>query len=460
MTIRQTILLGTLLGMLLSPSPHHTFLATPASLAHKDAVSPHLHVDSSGAFYLLWQDVRDSQAGRIFFMRSLDRGQIWAPEAYELDRDKPSGARSSSPRLASDGHGHVYAAWWTKYRDGKKDVLMRTSKDGGASFGAPIKLNRESGAFPPEVNADRKGHVYVVWADERTDAEAGSPRGRDAGHRIYFTRSDDHGTTWLTQDLPLSGEATGRRRVMQAWPQIRSDDHGHVYVTWFDTRDGGGSVYFRASDDFGRTWREEFRMKGAEGDVEGPMEMAADDQGRIYVAWADNREGEYGIYLVASTDHGRTWSKEVRLDVGKAKAARASLPTLAADPSGHVYVAWQDARHGGWDIYLNRSSDFGQTWHPTGVRLNTGPAGEAEAQYPPDRPRRARDPGGRLAGGSRRRPAGRYLPYLVGRLRADVAHPGHPGRRPALWGGRREPTDRHAAERSRGHRLASHAASP
>jgi BNR repeat-like domain len=85
---------------------------------------------------------------------------------------------------------------------------------------------------------------------------------------------------------------------------------------------------------------------------------------------------------VASADHGRTWAPEVRLDVGKAKASRASVPTLAADPSGHVYVAWQDARHGGWDIYLNMSSDFGKTWRTEGVRLNTGPPGEAEARLP------------------------------------------------------------------------------
>jgi hypothetical protein len=58
------------------------------------------------------------------------------------------------------------------------------------------------------------------------------------------------------------------------------------------------------------------------------------------------------------------------------------LPTLAADPSGHVYVAWQDARHGGWDIYLNMSSDFGKTWRTESVRLNAGPPGEAEAQLP------------------------------------------------------------------------------
>jgi hypothetical protein len=250
------------------------------------------------------------------------------------------------------------------------------------SFGPPVKLNREYGAFPPEISTDGNGHVYVVWADERTDPSAEGPSVRSAGNRIYLNRSADHGAIWLAEDMKLSGEVDGLGRVMQDWPQIRSDAQGHVYVIWFDTRDGGGSVYFRASDDFGSTWREEYHLKGGNGDVEGPMKLAADDQGRIYVTWADNRDGEYGIYLVASTDHGRTWSKEVRLDVGKAKVARASLPTLAADAAGHVYVAWQDARHGGWDIYLNRSSDFGTTWHPTGVRLNTGPPGEAEAQLP------------------------------------------------------------------------------
>jgi hypothetical protein len=112
------------------------------------------------------------------------------------------------------------------------------------------------------------------------------------------------------------------------------------------------------------------------------MEMAADDQGHLYIAWADNRDGEYGIYLVASTDHGRTWTKETRLDVGKSKLSRASLPTLAADSAGRVYVVWQDSRHGGWDIYLNMSEDFGKTWHTQGVRLNAGPPGEAEARLP------------------------------------------------------------------------------
>jgi BNR repeat-like domain len=381
MTILKMIILGALFGMLLSPSQSHAFLTNPSSQATENSVTPHLRVDSTGAIYLIWKKERDGQSGHMFFNRSIDRGENWPQDARWLDREKPSGSRSSSPRLDSDGKGNIYATWWTKHRDGKKDVLLSASRDFGVSFGPTLKLNQGHGAFPPEVSADAKGHVYVVWADERTEAGIGNSRGRSAGHRIYFNRSDDHGATWRAQDLKLSGEAAGGGRVMQAWPKVRSDDRGHVYVIWFDTRHGG-SVYFRASDDFGQTWREELRVKGEGGDVEGAMEMAADEQGHLYVAWADNRDGEYGIYLVASADYGHTWSKEVRLDVAKTKASRASLPTLAADPSGHVYVAWQDARHGGWDIYLNQSSDFGKTWRTEGVRLNTGPPGEAEAQLP------------------------------------------------------------------------------
>src|SRR5262245_110354 len=264
MTILKTIILGAILGMLVSPAHSDAFVSKPSSQALGSSVTPHLSVDPGGSIYLIYKEERDSQAGQIYFNRSTDRGQNWQQAPRGLEREKPAGARSSSPRVDSDGNGHVYAVWWTKHGDGKKDVLLSASRDSGASFGPTVKLNHGYGAFPPEVSADGKGHVYVVWADERPESEDGSPRGRSGGHRIYLNRSDDFGVTWLAQDVKLSGEALSQGRVMQAWPQIRSDDRGHAYVVWFDTRHGGGSIYFRASDDFGQTWREELRVKSDE----------------------------------------------------------------------------------------------------------------------------------------------------------------------------------------------------
>src|SRR5262249_40944669 len=158
---------------------------------------------------LVWKEMRDSQSGHIFFNRSIDGGKSWQQEASWLDRDHTDGTRTSSPRIGKNGRGYVYAVWRTKHRDSKEDVPISTSKDNGASFGGTVKMNKEYGAFRPEISANEKGHIYVVWCDERTEAGDDRQRGKSSGHRIYFNRSDDHGGTWLPQDIKLSGEATG-----------------------------------------------------------------------------------------------------------------------------------------------------------------------------------------------------------------------------------------------------------
>jgi hypothetical protein len=162
MTILKTTLLGATLGMLVIPSQSPAFLSNSSSQTTSGSVTPHLSVDLGGPIYLIWKEERDSQSGPIFFNRSTDRGQSWQQEARGLDWEKPGGSQSSSRRLNSDGKGNVYAAWWTKYRDGTKDVLVRTSGDGGASFGLAVKVNRDHGALPPEVSGDGQGHLYVV----------------------------------------------------------------------------------------------------------------------------------------------------------------------------------------------------------------------------------------------------------------------------------------------------------
>ena len=172
---------------------------------------------------------------------------------------------------------------------------------------------------------------------------------------------------------------------MQAWPQIRSDDQAMSMSS--------GSIPGRRRQHLfpglGRFWPDlagGAAREGRGGDVEGPMEMAADDQGHLYIAWADNRDGEYGIYLVASTDHGRTWSKDVRLDVAKAKASRASFPTWPLIPRG--MCTWSGRMLGTGVGYLPQ--------HVLGLREDLAPRGG------PDQ-RRARRRGRGAAPSDRRR---------------------------------------------------------
>ena len=384
MILRTGAILGTLLGLLLINAASQEAVLNPSPDAQTSSFYPRLNIGPGGHIFLVWGKKGGELSYDIYFKRSTDQGTTWQQEDRWLDQDKPAGSWSTNPQMQSDGKGHVYVVWRTKQQDGRKAVLFTASKDFGATFGPKIKLNQGSGAFAPAVSVDGNGHLYVVWTDERPEGRSRGRRGRLANLNLYMNRSDDHGEGWLPQDIKLNGAPAKRiNPVMRAWPQIRNDDQGNVAVAWFDTRDGWGSIYFRASTDFGKTWQDEQRLKAdAPGDILGPLQMAGDDQGHLYVAWVDNREGEYHIYLAVSADFGRTWSKEARLDVNKTKGKQSVAPTLAADASGRVYVVWHDTRHGGWDIYLNVSLDYGRTWRTEDVRLNTGPPGEAGARFP------------------------------------------------------------------------------
>ncbi|HXH12125.1 MAG TPA: sialidase family protein [Alphaproteobacteria bacterium] len=383
-SLQRGPIVGVLLSLVLTIPAGATTFFMPSSPSQGAFVEPRLRIGSGDHLYLIWVGRQNKRPHHVFLNRSSDGGHSWQPESVWLDVDKAEGSWSSSPQLHTDGRGGVYVAWRMKHRDGRKDVLFTASEDFGRTFGPRIKLNQEHGAFEPALSADGKGHVYVVWSDERV-MDQGQPLGKGRGsHHIYFNRSDDAGKSWLEREVRLnSDDPDPSMSIMRAWPIVHSNPDGHVYVAWFDNRDGDSAVYFRASDDYATTWRAEQRLKvERHGDILGPLQMVADAQGHIYLTWADNREGEFSVYVTTSADFGQTWSKEVRLDRTKTKAAPSTAPVIACDETGHVYVAWHDARHGGWDIYLNISADFGRTWRAEEIRLNSGPPGESEALFP------------------------------------------------------------------------------
>ncbi len=379
---------GTILALAallcIAPVGDAAFLK-PSADSKAASTHPRLSVDPVGRIYALWEEEQNGRSYHIFLNRSVDGGVTWQKEDRRLDQDKPAGSWSSNSQIRSDGKGHVYIAWRTKHQDGAKDLLFIASTDFGATFGPKVKLNQERGAFGPEISADRKGHVYVVWPDER-DQEV--PVGkRRFNSNIYFNRSEDFGKTWLAQDLRLNGGpekgSNPNAPIMRAMPTIHSNERGRVYVIWYDTRGGAAKIYFRASPDYGKTWAEEVVLAKSPGSILSPLRLVADAQGHLYVAWVEKRgeatAGEFHVYVIASSDAAKTWSTPIQLN---AVVEQALFPHLAADDRGHVYVAWHDARHGGRDIYLNASLDFGKSWLPREIRLNSGPPGEAEAQFP------------------------------------------------------------------------------
>jgi hypothetical protein len=173
-------------------------------------------------------------------------------------------------------------------------------------------------------------------------------------------------------------------------PQIAADGD-NVYSVWKDTRNGGGlgaDVYFNRSHDRGASWQPfDLRL-----DTDAPgsalstaARMAASNE-FVYVVWQELRNGRYDIYFNRSQDYGHTWlDADVRLDTDAPGAADSFNPRIAA-VDREVFIVWYDERNAGsahTDIYFNRSLDSGLSWLAADLRLNVGvPPGSQDAKGP------------------------------------------------------------------------------
>lgn len=92
------------------------------------------------------------------------------------------------------------------------------------------------------------------------------------------------------------------------------------------------------------------------------QDMETGNSGNVYVVFQNflNYMGE--IFLVRSTDYGETWEPPVNVSNSDRYS---TLPDLAIGPEGNLYICWwegDDANAEESAIYLSRSTDNGATW--------------------------------------------------------------------------------------------------
>jgi hypothetical protein len=215
--------------------------------------------------------------------------------------------------------------------------------------------------------------VYVVWHDDR----------RGGRNQVFFNAGRAGGSTWGS-DEQISGDPTGTSVAEN--PTIACAGES-VYLAWEDDRDsdlGHRSIYFRQSDDSGRTWNSERLLTAdLDGDWDslGPALSVVDDgtDRTVYLVWYDNRRGAYDIYFTRGLN-GVDWlAEELRLDTDAPGAAYSAHPLIVTDDIGGLYVSWQDARHGGNDVYVRHSATRGDFWDVEDTRLTGGEAGAVNA---------------------------------------------------------------------------------
>jgi hypothetical protein len=149
-------------------------------------------------------------------------------------------------------------------------------------------------------------------------------------------------------------------------PEVLLDQQGVLHMAYGRDSDG----YYVQSRDGGKTFTKPVKINQRPdmvtvGGERGPK-IAIGKDGAIHVAWLGQYQRNGGIWYTRSTDGGRTFEAERNLlDTGTGT----DEATIAADPSGNVFVLWLDGRvpndprnPGSTPIFMAASKDNGATF--------------------------------------------------------------------------------------------------
>lgn len=275
--------------------------------------------------------------------------------------------------------GNVYVVW-RDARDNFSDVWFNRSTDGGESFlTAPIRVKQGPGNAEAVQMSCQGDRIYVVWEDTRD--------GDTEYQNIYMNFSSNGGDDWQNEDIQVDNDPDGF--AISLGPQILLDS-GKVHVVWYDQVEGAPDIYMATSINGGRSFQEPIRISGAEDEAgagvfwSGNPKVALDPaNGDIHVVWEDTRNGRQDIFAAVSNDEGRTFGPQKRIDKGDDPGSNFSFSPQIGVDGGNVYVVWHDSRAGdGRDIYMNYSSNGGDSWLQQAVRVEADAAGFSESINP------------------------------------------------------------------------------
>ncbi len=280
---------------------------------------------------------------------------------------------SQSPSSCVARNGRSYVAWEDD-REGTPGIRANASMDAAQTWQmADARLDRGDVGAWNPSLACQGERAWVAWEDARD--------GELENRNIYLSLTTDGGRHWSEAEVMLDDDAEGR--AMSLGPRVVAAGD-RVVVAWFDNRDGAYDIYVRSSTDEGRTWNGSPVRVDTDDAGEAWSawpQLALDEDGTLVVTWEDSRDGVSDVRVNTSTDGGLSFGRDVQLDTG-GQPANSFLPQIARSGT-RVYVTWHDERSGaGRDVLLSSSSDGGYSWLPEPVRLDTDTPGMSDSLNP------------------------------------------------------------------------------
>lgn len=227
---------------------------------------------------------------------------------------------------------------------------------------APVSIVRlPEGALQPQVAFDAQGRAHVVYF-----------RGEAAHGNLFYTRLNSQGSfTTPLQVNSRAGSAMATGTIRGG--HIAIGQNGRVHVAWHGSDlarpksgDQGVVLYARMNDESTRFEPERNVVRLAVGLDAGTV--AADETGHVYVAWhaglpGTKGESERRLFVARSLDNGRTFAPETAVSEARLGACGCCGIGALAARANELYLLFRSASDTMQrDTYLLSSRDAGASY--------------------------------------------------------------------------------------------------
>jgi hypothetical protein len=339
-----------------------TVNGVPVCTATDDQQNPSIASDSTGGYFLAWQDWRNGVEQNIYAQHVNSQGStLWIVDGLAICT---ANGDQINPAVVSDGAGGAIIAWRDNRSGHNNDpgvYAQRITSTGSTLW----KINGiaistvYNGA--PSIISDGASGAIILW----------DYIGSGLANQVYIQRVNSQGSTlWGTINLPSSWTYQSK---------LVSDGFGGAIVAY----EAGlfTSAFVQRVNSQGSTlWGASPVMVGTQGNSYLPS-VISDGAGGALVTWQDGRSGtthRNDIYVQSLNSQGSTlW---ITNGIAICTSGNEQInPLIVSDGIGGAIITWQDYRSttvdqaaGAADIYAQRVNSSGSTlWLANGIAICT-----------------------------------------------------------------------------------------
>jgi hypothetical protein len=283
--------------------------------------------------FATWSSAK-REAGAMFaadlrLARSSDGGQSFEPPVSVNDDGQPT--NHSFENLLADRQGHVYLAWLDNRNKEKSGAgaIFACSLDGGKSVGANLTI--DGMACPccrPMLALAPDGSLWAAW---RKTFEGNV---RD----IVVARSTDQGKTF-SAPIRVRQDGWAFPACPHRGPSLAFDRFGRLYIGWYtEGTDEQPRLLFAVSDDEGKTFSTPVSLHTSTTSLPDQLRMAVHPDGAVVAVWEEVTGVRKRTVMRVSLNRGQTFGRVYALSEG----AKAEMPTVTIHHNGTIAFAWSE----------------------------------------------------------------------------------------------------------------------